>query len=117
MYQSTFHSESDNLYSKIREFCDRNEIRVEVSAQRRRPYNYGGSGYDIYDRYSDGPSTVELTMRIEVLAALINDIERLNQILNDQHSEERLLDNNPGLAEMYEEYKTFKALCEQKRAE
>lgn len=56
----------------------------------------------------------DLTIQFELLAKIVCDLEEMDMYVRLKEKEALLLASNPELAEMYDKYLTFKALCESK---
>lgn len=119
MYQNDFNTYADSrseLYNKIRVFCYRNGIQFETRQIPRRAIDVGNGGYGVHSKYeyvTDYPE-FDLTMKFELLAKIVCDLEEMDMYVRLKEKEAELLASNPELAEMHEKYLTFKALCEQK---
>ena len=106
-YDNSMH----RMYDKIRDFCYRNRIR---SIPRRSiDVGYGYGVHSKYDFITDYPE-LDLTIRFEIMASIVEGMEKLDRYIDRQEKELQLLKDNPELAEMYDKYLTFKALCEKK---
>lgn len=118
MYQNEYdrYERTDSrqaIYNKIRDFCYRNGIQVEARSVPMRSMGLGYSRQD-YGYVSDYPE-FDLRMRFELLAKIVCDLEEMDTYVRMKEKETAMLESNPELAEMYEKYLTFKALCEQKK--
>lgn len=122
MYQNdypepNYDSSMRRMYDKIRDFCYRNRIQIETRSIPRRSIDVGyGYGYGVHSKYeyiTDYPE-LDLTIRFEVMARIVENLEEMDLITARNEKELQLLEDNPELAEMYDKYLTFKALCEKK---
>lgn len=120
MYQNDYsepaYSTSMNrMYDKIRDFCYKNGIHVEGRASPRRSIDVG-YGYGVHSKYeyvTDYPE-LDLRIRFEIMVRIVESLEEMDLFIRNREKELQLLEDNPELAEMYDKYLTFKALCEQK---
>lgn len=108
-----YSSSRSAMCNKIRDFCYRNGIQVEAREVPMRSLGIGFSRQE-YQYVSEYPE-FDLRMRFELLAKIVCDLEEMDTYVRMKEKETAMLESNPELAEMYEKYLTFKALCEQKK--